>query len=212
MQSTAVIEGASPLNWYVIQISNHDLFRPKKGCFGQLAQQCASLGAEIYVPIEREMLVMRKTKKRIVKIKALIPGYGFIRNVNDFAAIEDLKGIQAIMRHGPGLGPLIVKEREIERLREAEAQIYDEYEAKQQRKRVAESTSTKKDRNNAFPVNSPFTVKDSHFLAGRVGKIEKHTGRQTVKAMIDFLGKATMVEFDVNDLEIDVVGKPEKAA
>jgi transcription antitermination factor NusG len=197
--------------WYAVSISREAmkpravmrregrrvLFEP--GIEPRFEAAARQAGIGWYIPIERKMIVDRKTKKQVWRAFPIIAGFGFVHGVADFMAVEKLDGVKGIVRSASNV-PLIIPEREIDNLRLSEAAINQGHIDRAAAYLASLNRKTRKAIASAYPAGTRVKVV-SGVLQGQVATISEATGRQTVKAMVALLGGQVQVEIAVDDLE-----------
>lgn len=205
--------------WYAIRLTSDALYPaksmyvkagPKGGRYihwrdmkrSVIDKSLSDIGVEYYMPFERKTFTHARTNKPIERMFPLIPGYGFVCNITDIEAVNDCKGVAGIMTNGKGMPPLRVPQSSIDALVIAESEVQARYERQQEQIAFAKRKLNRAKSQEVFPVGDTFTIKRGHILAGRKGKIMDHTGRKTIKTMVEMLGGMVPAEFTVDQIEM----------
>lgn len=134
------------------------------------------LGIGYYLPMERKTIRNPKSKKEIERAFPLTPGYAFVRDIHDYAALESAKTVVCVVRCADQV-PVVIPEFEIDQLREAEHAINEE-----NRLRQIAAKMNRRQLKKRFPSGSTIRITRGHLLAGEVVTVEAATGRKTIRA------------------------------
>lgn len=193
------------MKWYAVQIKAGGTKPSAKDdrLFAvEWEMQRAGYGDQFYFPVEPKDIIHHRTKKPIHRRFPLIPGYGFICDVTDFWTLDNCRHVSQVL--GVGGEPLTIDEKDIQEIMAEETRLYEELSAGRARERRRQRIASGSQRVLAkhYPSGAAITVATG-YLSGRKGRIESVTGRQTVKAILDMLGKMTPVELPVDDVVLD---------
>lgn len=151
-------------------------------------------GIEYYLPMEEKSLIHHRTKQPISRRFPLVPGYIFCADIRDWPAFERIDEVRGPIRiQGT---PMPIMRAEIERLREAEAQIAAANQLAERNKAL-----TRKRINQIYPSGSTVRIRQGHIAAGQEARVTAATGRRTVKALLEYLGGLVEVEIGLEHLE-----------
>ena len=171
------------------------------------------LDIDYYIPMIGEAYIHHRTKKPKTRFKPMIPGYGFVRGAIDQDQIEGAKGVHSIMRHGHGYPALVVPETDIMRVQLSEKALDREFKAdlknmrlkrinNWRRGKLSKYRVTKNQAEEQYPAGALFKVKSGHYLEGYTGRIEGHTGRNTIRSIAQLLGGDIPAEFKLDQIEL----------
>lgn len=151
----------------------------------------ASRGFASYMPVETIELIHQRTKKLIVRRAPLLSGYVFVRDPHDWIALQDIPGVVGAL--GSAGIPIVIRQSDIDALMAAEAENAAMIETKrrtrlEQAKRMSRSRASK-----ALPDGTKIEI-NHPVLGKRSATVTGVTGRNTVKAMAEFLGGLVPVE------------------
>ena len=160
-----------------------------------------------YLPLERKETVHNRKKIIIDKSFPLLPGYVFVADIKNWTAFRQIHFVgNPVSIAG---NPLIIREEMIEKIRDAEMEIYEEYQfqkgrriqVEKEREERANGMSAKKAK-QIYPAGSPVVVGGSHMLRGMKGTVVSATGRNTIKLIIETLDGHVNAEISTAHLEM----------
>jgi len=151
-----------------------------------------ALDLEYFLPMaSKEFPHRRKRGVWVTEREPILPGYVFVRNVRDWQALQFADGVIDILRCGHE--NVRIPALDIHRLRMVEWECYVEYE----RARAHRVDPPKKRLGRKYIEGSRHHVYHKR-LGGLDFTVLSVTGRQTIRAIIDKLGK---IELSVDDIE-----------
>ncbi|KQU96795.1 hypothetical protein ASD00_18270 [Ensifer sp. Root31] len=153
---------------------------------------------EIFMPSFRKDIKHHRTKELIERRFAMITGYSFVYlPTRDFYRLSRVDGVTAIL--GVAGYPLRISDFEVEGLRDAEAMAGSAL----QRERDARKKRSRKQLQEEFPRSTVVRVAPEHRLVGgMLASVLDVTGRNTVKAVVEYLGGLVHV-----DLPLELIDK-----
>ena len=167
-----------------------------------VVRSCKHAGYEIYIPMALRMTRHNRTKQTVNPYTPMIPGFGFMRNVTDFAALENVKYL------GRPLGingePTPIPTREIDNLiLEEEKQHIAEQD------RAAPMTLHRLER--MYRKGQHIHIKDGQF-EGQKLQIEQVLSGSKVRGMMNLLGGLVPVTVSIENILEHDAKKTYKAA
>lgn len=164
-------------------------------------------GFEIYMPLERRMILHHRTKKPIDKWFPLIPGYAFVVGPCNWLKLEGCDFVAGIL--GTKGRPIPLRPALVDIIKLREADFDQDYEAAKARRLLREQEA--EERNNhipqrrlrvMYPAGSPISVSSTYgMLGGRRGHVIDATGRNTIKAIIETLNGMVNAEIPIGLVE-----------
>lgn len=128
----------------------------------------------------------------------LIPGYVFVRNVTDWPALTETRGVIAVL--GCDGAPMHIPDATIGEIRAIERLCLLSYHANVAA-RMTGSVGHRKRLARQFKVGASIKVHDGPF-AGKRATVEAVSGRKRIKAIIAELNNVGIVELPVDDIEL----------
>jgi transcription antitermination factor NusG len=164
-------------------------------------------GIDYYMPMELAMKIHHRTKKSIDKRFPLIPGYAFIRAVQDeqnWKKVAECDFVASVI--GIGGTPLPLPTAQIELIQMAEKSLRDVYEYQKAARAYEEARRLQKVTQRVaaqqYPAGGIVTISDQHRLfAGRRATIVAATGRNTIKAVLETLNGLANAEIPIELVE-----------
>lgn len=193
-------------NWYAAQLAP-SATRPAKNHAYRAAlpeettfeQQMAEAGILCYLPKMRRDIVHHRTKKKLTRAFALLTGYAFVSVACDsrWAALRSCDSVSGIL--GANGRPWPVPADQVNRFREAEANMAFDVTHAAEVHRARESRKQRGETAERIPVGSQVSVALGQF-AGHHGSVVSVTGRGQVKVLIELFGGLVPVEMPASDL------------
>ncbi|MGN7738268.1 transcription termination/antitermination protein NusG [Ensifer sp. 22564] len=153
---------------------------------------------EIYMPSFRKDIKHHRTKELIERRFAMIVGYSFVYlPTGDFYRLSRVDGVTAIL--GVAGYPLRISDFEVASIRQAEEMAGSAL----QRERDARKKRSRKQLQQEFPKDSAVRIAPEHRLVGgMLATVLDVTGRNTIKAVVEYLGGLVHV-----DLPLELIDK-----
>lgn len=185
-------------NWYAVQLAagmqtmDRHQNRPRIEC------ELDRTGIQHFNPTELRRHIHHRTKKPIHKRWPLLPGYAFVTGDFDWPSLKAVKGVVEVL--GDRDAPVVIPPIAIEGLQIAEAALFDKFIKSEIRARFGKTTIDQRRLARLFPKGSLVRVHADHW-GGLMAKVEAVTGRESVKVMVEILGRMTPVEIGAEHLE-----------
>ncbi len=153
---------------------------------------------EIYMPSFRKDIKHHRTKELIERRFAMIVGYSFVYlPTADFYRLSRVDGVTSIL--GVAGYPTRISNFDVESIRDAEATAG----AALDRERDARKKRTRKELQEEFPKDFKVRIAPEHrMVGGMLATVLDVTGRNTVKAVVEYLGGLIHV-----DLPLELIDK-----
>jgi transcription antitermination factor NusG len=188
------------MNWYAIE-TTPNAFRPNVTLRRELANlktgrtelvrvrdpdtwlieaSLSKAGVDFYIPVERREIEHHRTKAKLAKRFPLITRVAFVANVTDWQMVEELDGVQGVIR-SVQLTPIRIPERSIEALRGMEEEI--------RLARIAEAEAANMTREKLaerFPAGTRVRIKAGP-LAGMTANAIAVTKKNEIRIMVEGL-------------------------
>lgn len=180
--------------WHVARL------RPLAGQIDRVGRELTEHGIDHFLPIEVRDIVHHRSRKLVEKRYPLLPGYVFVRDVTDFLQLSRLRTVAGIISGMDGR-PLRIPAREVETLRDAEAEMLCQVECQRAKCRAKQDRLTQRRLSKHFPRGAVVAV-NTGMLSGEEGHVVHVTGRQTVRLVLDRLKNLGTVELGVDELRL----------
>lgn len=187
--------------WYAVRTAP-GAQRPDKrdDRFTKLERELTDHGFDCYQPMEVWETPHHRSKKILVKKKPLIPGYAFVTGVTNFWALSECKTVAGIL--GIEGEPMTIMPREIEAIREAERDIFEELATERRKRAVARQKVTRRTLAGSYPSGTPIVVAEG-FLANERGMVQAVAGRGKIRLTLERLVNLGVIELAASDVRID---------
>lgn len=172
-----------------------------------IARSAAQHGLDVYVPMLMTVRRHSRTNRPIYTYSPMMSGFGFIRGVVDFQALDEVDYLGAPL--GVNGKPIAVNPIEMLQLQNAEAAQHKSVQDAVATKRAenvrrylqkrSQRDLTKKKLSETYTRGVQIHIIDGPF-AGQKAVVESATGRQSVNAMMQIVGKLVPIEVPVKQI------------
>jgi transcription antitermination factor NusG len=197
------------MNWYAIRLKPNAQRPSKKDPrITNIELSLQREGFEVYMPLERRMLIHHRTKKPIDRWFPLIPGYAFVVGPCYWTKLEGCDYVAGIL--GTKGTPIPFRDAIIDLIKQQEAKFDKDYEEAKIRKRIRDEEKEERKEHIPqsrlrvmYPAGAPIAIDSTYgMFGGRRGRVVDATGRNTIKAIIETLNGMVNVEIPVPLVEL----------
>lgn len=179
--------------WFVV--------RTNIRCERRAARSLRAAGYRVYSPTFRKSVIHRRTKKRIIRRYALMPGYIFVRMTRlsrdgrpDWFALRGCDGVEAVL--GIRGEPLAIPRQDVARMMaEQRSRKFDDVYVEK-----VSGRRRQKDLQATFKRGRRIRAKEGAF-SGLDLTVRSVTSQGRILAMLELFGRLTPVEIDVEHVE-----------